>query len=1136
MSDTPSLVPAVFPPLPLTEAHRKAASAVALSRTEPYDLRDAVVTHVERHAERTPGRPAVEEAGRTVGYGELADEARRAASALAARGVGPGQVVAVGGERGSEVVTAFLALEILGAVYLPVDAGWPSARVEDVLADSAASCLITTGRPEARESLVKGAEAAGCPTLRFTLDEETAVPTGRPLPPAPDEIRYVLYTSGSTGRPKGALVEHQGMLNHLWAKVHDLGLGAEDRLAQTAPLGFDISVWQMLAPLLTGGVVQIYTDDEAQDGAALLTSVVRRGTTVLEVVPTLIRFLLDARDTRTASVGPAQPEWKTLAGLRWMIATGEELPPALARRWLAAFPTVGLLNAYGPTECSDDVTHARLVAPAPDVRHLPIGGPIGNVTLYVLRGDGDSWLSCPRGEAGELFVGGVAVGRGYLGDPLRTAETFHQDPFTGHGRVYRTGDAVRVLPSGELEYLGRVDRQVKLGGVRMELAEIEAVLGAHPAVTACAVTVHTPEPSAALVARETGLAPAAAVPPRLVGHVVSDRSPLPVDELRAHLADRLPQAMVPSVFVELAALPLTRNGKTDHAALPPPPRRERPAARAYDAPHDPTERHIAAVVAELLGTGAVGRDETFLELGGDSLLAMRLLARLRVDGTAATLRDVLGDGSPAALAALATDSAPVGTPAERRPAPSAGSASDDVPRTRPLTPQQEGVYFHWCLDPDSPNYSYQGSLVLDGPLDHDRLSRAWDLLLEENPVLLARFAEQDDRPVHSYPHWRVPLPAVEHLGEHGAEERLRRHREEAADEAARPFALTSEPPLRLRLFALGDREHRLLVTMHEILLDGWGATVLFRRLAELYLSARDRTATADPERTAHYDHYLDWHEELLRTPEVAEAGAYWHRQLAGELPVLDVAQRPRPKRPTYRGRIVEAVLTEDLTTSVRESARRIGGTSFSHLLAAYALALAYYGDTDEVMIGAPMASRDRPEQADVPAFMLSMLPLRIAVDPGTTIGTFAERVRDVVLDGYAASDHPFGWTLRDLPATARSGSATPVFQTMLNMLAYPAAGTTADGVTFRFVELDTGYTKYDCALYVQPHGPGELLLQFAYQPQLMDEDVARNVLESTLLAARALVQAPGTATRALNLLPDAKSRYLVSNLTTGGTL
>lgn len=1090
-------LPTRYPSLPLAEGARERSVAAALTRSEPYPLGEGVHAHVERHAAARPDRTAIEDGERSLNYGELADRMQRTAAQLAAAGVTGGQIVAVGGRRGVDVVCAFLALELLGAVYLPVDASWPAARVDALLRDSGAVLLLTVGGPADSGELVKGAQAAH---VRTASPAPADAHRTRPSPPPADEVRYVLYTSGSTGRPKAAVVEHQGMLNHLWAKVDDLGLTADDRLAQTAPLGFDISVWQMLAPLLVGGRVQIFSDDQAQDGALLLEAVRRSGTTVLEIVPTLIRFLLDAQ--QSAGIRPG--------ALRWMIATGEELPPVLARRWHEALPGVSLLNAYGPTECSDDVTHAVLGAPGPDVRHLPIGTPIGNAALYVLRAEDGRWHACDHGETGELFVGGLVVGRGYLGDPERTALAFFADPFTdGGGRLYRTGDAVRVMPDGQLEYLGRVDRQVKLGGVRMELSEIEAVLGAHPEVAACAVTVRADGNEGALVARESAHAPAPG-PPRLVAYVTTPDEEVPEEALRAHLAERLPAPMVPHTFVVLPRLPLTRNGKTDYKALPAPPRRRRPDTRPFSPPRTEAEAAIAALVAELLGSGRVGRDDSFLELGGDSLHAMRLVARLRDTGSAVSLRDVLRDGSPASLAALGSRI----PPAER------GADVDhvwDAPRTRPLTPQQAGVYFHWRLDPHSPYYSYQGSLELDGPLDVHRLAAAWLLLLAENPLLLARFAEPDeaqgDEVVHQFPHWDVPLP------ERPRDVTADAYRRLAAEEAVRPFDLLAEPALRAGLFKLPDGQHRVLVTMHELLLDGWGATVLFQRLAELY---EQRLAAPDPERSTRYDRYLDHLDRLLAAEETAEAGRYWLRQLAGDLPVLQIAQKQRPAAPAYRGAITEVVLDDALSQRLRETALSASATAFVPLLAAYALTLGYYSDADEVVVGAPMAGRERPETADVPAFILAMLPLRLRIDPAATLAEFTALVRDTVYDAYAAADHPFGWTLRQLPAASRSSAATPVFQTMLNMLPYPARATTADGVGFRFVELETGYTKYDCALYVQPHGPDRLLLQYAYQQELLDEPVARNVLESTVIALRALTdprRAAHTAIRSLDLLP-----------------
>ncbi|PHQ53081.1 hypothetical protein BLA24_03755 [Streptomyces cinnamoneus] len=287
-------------------------------------------------------------------------------------------------------------------------------------------------------------------------------------------------------------------------------------------------------------------------------------------------------------------------------------------------------------------------------------------------------------------------------------------------------------------------------------------------------------------------------------------------------------------------------------------------------------------------------------------------------------------------------------------------------------------------------------------------------------------------------------------------------------------------------------------------------------------AVRDAPPGPRPERATRYDRYLEHQRRLLDTEEVAEAGRYWSRRLAGELPVLELARKQRPATPGYHGATVEAVLDADLTRRLNETALAASATAFVPLLAAYALALGYYGDAEEVIVGAPMAGRERPEAADVPAFTLAMLPLRLRMDPDVPLAEFTAQVRETVHDAYAAADHPFGWTLRRLPAATRSSAATPVFQTMLNMLPYPARETTAAGVGFRFVELDTGYTKYDCALYVQPHGTDRLLLQYAYQRELLEAQAARDVLASTLTALRALTdpaRATGTTIRSLDLLP-----------------
>ncbi|HVT61265.1 MAG TPA: amino acid adenylation domain-containing protein [Thermoanaerobaculia bacterium] len=574
------------------------------------DTAGDVWTLVAAQAARTPDALAVRHRERSLSHAELVRRAGRLARVLRREGIGPEAVVAVAAERGLELTVALLAVLAAGAAYLPLDPGHPLARQLEILARSGAKALLASAG-SARELVAAYAaepETPARPRL-LVLEQVMALPDGVQeddapgLPAAPENLAYVIYTSGSTGRPKGAMIERRGLLNHLLAKLDELSLGPQDAVAQTASQGFDISLWQLLAPLLAGGRVEIFGDEIARDPAGLLAECARRGVTVLETVPSLLQAMLAAHARQGAAA-------VSLPTLRWLIATGEALPPALCREWLRHFPGVPLLNAYGPTECSDDVSHQRVAAAPLDGDRVPIGHPIANLRLYVL----DQGLQpLPLGVAGELCVGGAGVGRGYLDDPLQTARVFAPDPWGNAGdRLYRTGDRARQLPDGTLDFLGREDDQIKLRGLRLEPGEIAGALLRHPAVLD-AVVVARDEPShgrelvAYLVARQAG-APAAA-------------------ELRAWLQASLPAYMVPAAFVPLAQLPLTANGKLDRRALPAPRAEERAAGGLGEvAPRTRLEWQLLEIWREALAMPGLGITDDFFAAGGHSLLAVRLMA------------------------------------------------------------------------------------------------------------------------------------------------------------------------------------------------------------------------------------------------------------------------------------------------------------------------------------------------------------------------------------------------------------------------------------------------------------------------------------------------------------------------------
>ncbi|WP_328730753.1 amino acid adenylation domain-containing protein [Streptomyces caniferus] len=1078
------------PVLSAEELHRQLQEWNATAAAEP--LVD-VVARVRAMAADRPSDVAVTDDAGDVTYAELTGLVDAVAHRLRSAGVRPESVVAVLAERGRWPVAAFLGCLAAGATYLPLDTKAPVGRSAGLLADADAHCVLA-----GPGYLDPAAEAAAGRAEVVALDAlEAPGHAPDPVAPAADQLAYTLFTSGSTGRPKGAMVHHRGMNNHLLAKVEDLGLAAGDVVVQNAPLTFDVSVWQMLSPLVVGGRMVAAGQPLAADAVGLFRLVGYERATILEVVPSLLRAALDSWDEGA--------EVPALPSLRRLIVTGEELPGELCRRWFARFPSVPVVNAYGPTECSDDVTHAVIEEAGDPASTTPIGRAIRNTRLYVLS---DALRPVPVGVPGDLYVAGVGVGRGYLADPGKTAGSFVADPFAADGsRLYRTGDRVRHRPDGSLEFLGRRDAQVKIRGQRIELGEIEARLRAAPGVTD-AVAAVVPGPGGE---------------GRLVGYLVGTDDTRTVRET---VAEVLPEAMVPVAWVVLEAVPLTANGKVDRKALPVPDL----TAATSRAPRTAQEEILCGLFADLLGRDTVGVDDDFFGLGGHSLLATRLVSRIRtVLGVDLAVATLFRAPTVAALAGQLSSAAPARRALARQPRP----------EVLPLSYAQRGLWFLNRLDPADGTYNIPLVLRLTGTLDTAALETALASVSARHESLRTVFPEIDGVPRQVVRAPEAARPVLEIVPAAGADEATL-----IADAAGRGFDLARELPLRATLLVTGARAHVLVVVVHHIAGDGWSTAPLTRDLSTAYAAAlRGEAPSWSPLPVQYADHTL-WQHALLgdeNDPDsmISRQLGHWTATLEG-LPeeIALPTDRPRPTTPSHRGGLVPFALSPATHAALLRVARAHGVTSFMVLHAALAALLTRLGAGEDIPIGGSAFGRADEALDDVVGFFINSLVLRVDTGGDPSFGELLRRTRRADIDAFAHQDVPFERLVEALNP-ARSTARHPLFQVklVLQNLARPEAA--FPGLTAEFEQFDPDMAKFDLLFSVAERfgergEPAGITAAAGYAADLFDRSTVETLTARFVRLLESALARPELPLGELELLdPDERHELLVARNDTG---
>jgi amino acid adenylation domain-containing protein len=1052
------------------------------TRTD-YPRRASIHSLFEEQAARTPGRAAVVCGDEQLSYAELNERANRLARHLLSEGCEPGSPVGLCVERSAGMVVAILAILKAGCAYVPLDANYPPERLAFMLEDTRARFLLTEGR------LAAGLDARGARVVRLDADAEAV---GRQsadnpsLPNDPEALAYVMYTSGSTGRPKGTCVPHRSVVR-LVRETNFIEAGPDECFLQFAPVSFDASTLELWGPLLNGARLAVMP--AGQPSLEELGRALRRhGVTTLWLTAGLFHSMVDHR-------------LEDLLGVRQLLAGGDVLsPPHVSRFLRAAGPSSWLINGYGPTENTTFTCCHRMRGGEEVGNSVPIGRPIANTRAYVL----DARMEpVPVGAVGELYAAGDGLAHGYLNRPELTAERFVPDPFSDEpgARLYRTGDLAKWRGDGVIEFLGRRDTQVKIRGFRIELGEIEAALTGHERVKESAV-----------VAREEPRGDK-----RIVAYVVCERgggaSP---SELSDYLRDRLPAYMLPSAFVMLDELPLTPNGKVDRAALPAPEDPSAAGADGYVAPRGATEERLAAVWKDVLGVERVGAFDNFFELNGHSLLATRLVSRIReVFGVELSLRDVFERPTVSGLSECVA---------------AAGASADRITRVSRasrlrLSFAQQRLWFMEQLTPGGPVYNVSVAYRALGRLQPAAFEKSIAALVARHESLRTRFEASDGEVWQVVGDGSDSRPEFVDLCGLAPVEREREAQRIAFEEARRGFDLAAGPLVRVKVLRLAEDEHLLLFNMHHVVTDGWSMGVFVRELGACYEAFSRGEEPRLPELPAQYADYAAWQRDWLEGEVLGAQLSYWRRKLEGAPAALELpADGERPPMQSFRGGTQRFEFDAELTARLKELSRGEGSTLFMTTLAAFYALLHRYTGRDDLIVGTPVANRGRAELEGLIGFFANTLALRVRADEGVSFRELLGRVREAALGAYANQDVPFERLIEEL-RVERDWSRHPLFQVVFSLESEPFQELNLDGLRLRPERVETQTSKFDLFLQLYEE-EGRLRARLVYSTDLFEGSAAALVLRHFDRLLRSAVESPDAPVGELDMLLEEERALL----------
>ncbi|PSK31973.1 non-ribosomal peptide synthetase [Nocardia seriolae] len=1055
-------------------------------------------------AAMSAGRIALDYEGETLTYAAFDERANRLARELVSRGVGPDTLIGLAVRRSLDLLIGMYAIVKAGAAYLPIDPDHPADRIEAILEQARPLCVLTTVRDRLELPLT---------APRFDIDTaDLSRHSGRPVtdadrraPLRADHLAYVIFTSGSTGKPKGVGVTHAAIVNRLRWMQHAYPLDGSDVVLQKTPATFDVSVWEFFWPLQIGARLVIAAPDGHRDPGYLARVIAEQGVTTAHFVPSMLSVFLTDTDVAGCT------------GLTRVFCSGEALPAATVAEFHAALgagpEAPQLHNLYGPTEAAVDVTSWHCV---PGTTEVPIGAPIWNTRTYVL----DARLQpVAPGVVGELYLAGVQLARGYLGRAALTADRFVANPFTPGTRMYRTGDLVRWRGSGRsgvLEYLGRSDFQVKVRGLRIELGEIEAALLAEERVARAVCVARRGRGGDELIAYVVGAPGAESFGPA---------QPLDTAELTAALRRTLPSYMVPSFLMVLDELPLSANGKVDRKALPEPDAGARRPARPAAAPSNAVERQLTGIFAEVLGTDEFDVEDSFFDLGGNSLTAARAVARVNAAlGAALTIRDLFETSTVTALATRLSDS----RPEHASPKLVAGPRPQHIP----LSLAQQRLWILNRFAEHAAAYNMPLAVKLTGPLDIPALRAGLVDVLERHESLRTTFPDTPDGPCQLvHPAAEIPLTLDPIDATHADVHAL------ASEFAGYSFDLRSQAPVRVALYATGPDAYVFLMVLHHISGDGWSIAPLIRDIMTAVAARAGGHAPAWTPMPVQYADFALWQRELLGdeadpASALARQLAYWRAALADLPDQLDLPlDRPRPRQRSTDGGTVAFTIPSDTRRALAAVAAERGVSTFMVLHAALATVLARLCNTTDIAIGTPIAGRSDPALDDLVGMCVNTLVLRTRVDPAAGFDRMLTEVRDTDLNAFANADVPFE-RLVEVVNPERSAARHPLFQVMLSYDGSPELRVDLPGVDTEVLPMADDVAKFDLQLTVHEPagGPADgapLTAEFGYAADVFDRATVEAIARRFGVVLAAAVADPSLPVGDLPLLDARETAKLV---------